>query len=358
MIYKFIPPQLPRSIPCKIALVGEAPGDEEVITGKPFSGPGGKLLNGLLSLANIDREDCLVTNLFQEQLPNNDIRALLGNATERKSWTGYDLPPIGKLGWLRPEFAPALDRLSEEICLAAPNVIVPLGPVALWAFTGYSNIMSRRGAIHEASMVAPGRKLIPILHPQAILRQFKNYSVSSMDFLKVAREAEYPDIRTTPRELWLEPTHEDLVFFKRKYLDDADYISVDIETIPRYRMITCIGFAPNPNIGICIPFVDMRQPSKSYWTDFRAELAVWDIVREVLESDTPKIMQNGTYDSQWLFELLRIKSMNYSEDTRLLHHALYPELPKSLSFLGASYANERAWKENRIRHEEGEKRDD
>ena len=62
------------------------------------------------------------------------------------------------------------------------------------------------------------------------------------------------------------------------------------------------------------------------------------------ETETAKVGQNFTYDLSWLWHLYGIRVNNYSQDTRLLSHALYPELPKSLEFLGATYARERAWK--------------
>lgn len=355
---KRVPAKFPANLPCKIAFIGDAPGDEELSAGVPFAGPAGKLFDNMLRMANIRREDCLLTGVLDTPIPENDIANLLGDAAERKTWKDYNLPPLGKAGWLRPEYIPALDRLTAELTRAGPNVIVPCGNFALWAMTGFYNIMARRGAVHEATMTMPGAKLLPVLHPASILKQFKMYSVTSADFVKIAREAEYPDIRTTKRELWLEPTFEDIRMFKRLYLDRADYIVVDIETFPSRRQITCIGFAASPERAICIPFVDERKPNRSYWSTAREEIAVWGAVKEIMESDIPKIGHNFTYDSQWLFDLLRIKSMNYSEDTRLLAHALYPEMRKDLGTLGAMYANERAWKLGRVRHEEGEKKDD
>jgi hypothetical protein len=40
----------------------------------------------------------------------------------------------------------------------------------------------------------------------------------------------------------------------------------------------------------------------------------------------------------------------FLEDTMILHHAMYPELPKSLAFLGSIYTNDIAWKKMRERH--------
>jgi hypothetical protein len=44
--------------------------------------------------------------------------------------------------------------------------------------------------------------------------------------------------------------------------------------------------------------------------------------------------------------------VNCAEDTMLMHHALFPELPKSLGFMGSIYTNEAAWKLIRKSNEE------
>ncbi|MBL8893982.1 MAG: uracil-DNA glycosylase, partial [Rhizobiales bacterium] len=46
----------------KLMLVGEQPGDQEDLTGKPFVGPAGQLLDRALAEAGIDRKQCYITN--------------------------------------------------------------------------------------------------------------------------------------------------------------------------------------------------------------------------------------------------------------------------------------------------------
>ena len=54
-------------------LVGEAPGEQEHRTGKPFQGPAGKTLDMLLAQAGIIRQDCLIANVMREKPPGNKI---------------------------------------------------------------------------------------------------------------------------------------------------------------------------------------------------------------------------------------------------------------------------------------------
>ncbi|RLG66752.1 hypothetical protein DRN93_05820, partial [archaeon] len=63
-------------VPSKIALVGEAPGRDEELQGKPFVGASGRYLNRLLAAAGISRALCYVTNVVQVRPPNNDFDKL------------------------------------------------------------------------------------------------------------------------------------------------------------------------------------------------------------------------------------------------------------------------------------------
>ncbi len=124
-------------------------------------------------------------------------------------------------------------------------------------------------------------------------------------------------------------------------------------------MITCIGFAGDPDHALCIPFVDRRTKSFSYWDNPEDELLAWNWVRTILQSPAPKEAQNGMYDIQWLWRRMGIAPRNSTLDTMLQAHALQPELPKSLGFLGSIYTNESSWKQMRTEKKiERTKKDD
>ena len=102
----------------KIFLVGEAPGKDEDIIGKPFVGYAGRTLNWLLSQAGINRPECLVGNVARERPPGNKINFYF----EDKKCT---IP--------KPKLAAWIEQLREEIVAANANVVVALGATALWA---------------------------------------------------------------------------------------------------------------------------------------------------------------------------------------------------------------------------------
>jgi DNA polymerase I-like protein with 3'-5' exonuclease and polymerase domains len=134
----------------------------------------------------------------------------------------------------------------------------------------------------------------------------------------------------------------------------SSLLSVDCETYN--GTITCLGFAHSPFEAIVIPFFDRRKPTGSYWS-FDEELEVRKIANRVLNSSVPKVLQNGLYDVQYLLrEGYRPRSI--AHDTMIRQHALYPEMPKTLAFLGSIHCNEIAWKLLRPRGEEVLKRED
>lgn len=350
-----VDPQHPDRIPTRIAFVGDFPRDRDVEKNRPFATSAeGKLFDSLLRTANMNRFEYGVTNVFNEQPPNSDVANWCipsGLASER----GLEpLPILGSSGVLDSPYRHHLIRLAEELKAWQPTVIVPLGGIALWALTGHSGITALRGAATTAKYLVPGTKLLPTFHPQAVMFQWKLYPVVVGDLLKAEREAKRgPDIYYPKRELLLEPTMDDIRAYMPRLLN-SDLLSVDIET--GWGQITCIGFAPDAEHAICIPFMDKRSTNRSYWADPRSEQEAWRLVEQGLTSDVPKLGQNfAQYDAYWLLRKKRIAPRNLTHDTRLLHHAIYPELPKDLAFLGASYSTQGAWK-----HwgHKGDKRDD
>jgi DNA polymerase len=336
-----VPSQFPSG-QCRIAFIGEAPGADEVRVGQPFVGSAGKIFNQLLHTANLNRSEFYIGNVFNEKLPDNNIAKWCVPLGEARKMGITSIPPIGSAGFLRADYYSHLDRLRAELECVKPTVIVPLGGTALWALTGDVGITSARGNVSSAKFLVPGTKLIPTFHPMAVMHQWKLYSVVVGDLIKANVESGFPEIRLPTRELILEPSIEDITEYLAR-IHKSDLLSVDIET--GWGQITCIGFAPDSEHAITIPFFDKRMPNRNYWSEPGMELAAWKLVRDIMDLPVPKLGQNfGGYDAFWLLQQKHIFPRNYLHDTRLLHHALYPELPKDLEFLGASYGTQGAWK--------------
>jgi len=321
-----------------IVLLGEAYGEQEEREGRAFVGPTGWELNRMLGEAGIKRSDCFLTNVFNFRPPGNKIEALCGPKTE--GIHGY--PSIGKYGYIRKQFRGELERLADELDEINPNLIIAMGNTASWAMLGKTTISKIRGTVQLSTHTVTGYKVLPTYHPAAIFRQWSLRPVTVMDLIKGKRESLFPEIQLPKRQIWIEPTLEDIYEFHRNYIHSCEKLAVDIETAG--SLITCIGFAPRKDIAIVIPGIGLRRAGRSYWPSVDIERKVYKIIKGTLTGPIPKIFQNGLYDIAFIYRAWKIGVMNAEEDTMLLHHALYPESLKSLGFLGSVYTSEGAWK--------------
>jgi DNA polymerase len=131
-----------------IALVGEQPGDQEDIAGRPFVGPAGKLLDRALADAGIDRAEVYVTNAVKhfkfEQRGKRRLHAR-PNAGEVKHYRWW---------------------LEKELELVRPRLVVALGATAVLALSGKPlPVMKNRGP-HDLG----GRPGFITVHPSSLLR--------------------------------------------------------------------------------------------------------------------------------------------------------------------------------------------
>lgn len=328
----------------KIAILGEAWGEHEERELTPFVGPSGYLLTKLLEEAEIPRADCFLTNVLNLRPKNNKIESLCGD--KKDAVKGY--PSLYKGKYLRAEFSAELERLGDELIEVNPNLVIAMGNTACWALLGKTAISKLRGSTAISTHTASGFKVLPTYHPAAVLRQWELRPTTVIDLIKARREGEYPDVRRPQREIWIEPTLDDMEKFREEFINRASILSIDIETAG--NAITCIGFAPSKSLALVVPFVDNRRLGRSYWPNALAEAAAWKIIKSILESPRPKkVFQNGLYDIAFIWRSAGIKVYGAEEDTMLLHHALQPESLKGLGFLGSIYTSESSWKQMRER---------
>lgn len=287
------------------------------------------------------------TNVFQIHPPANRLEWFCGPRAD--GIPGY--PALIASKYVRKEFEPELDRLGDEIIARDPNLIIGLGNTALWALCARTGVGKLRGTTQLTTHCVSGYKLLPTYHPASLFRQWENRPTTIMDLVKAKREAAFPDIRRPKCEVWIEPTLDDIERFINDFILGCDLLSVDIETSG--SRITCIGFAPDAQHAIVIPFDDSRAKGGSYWPTREAETAAWLAVRRVLcDGRIGKLFQNGLYDIAFLWRTYGIGVRGATHDTMLLSHALQPESLKGLGYLGSIYTDFGAWKvDHKNRHE-------
>lgn len=146
-----------------------------------------------------------------------------------------------------------------------------------------------------------------------------------------------PEIVRPKRTVYVPETREDLDWIE-KMLFASSRLTLDIET--KNNQITCVGFATSPSEVYCIPITDGRKPDWNYWSRADEVYAIKMIKRICEEPRIKKGLQNGVYDIQYLWWIWGIKTMGFTDDSLIMHHSLYSELPKSLGFMGSVYTNE------------------
>ena len=136
-------------VPSRVALIGEAPGEQETLLGRPFVGKAGKNLDEFLALSGIDRGALYITNAVKFR-PVKTSSA--GNTVNR--------PPS------QEEIRLFLPFLERELAIVSPEVIVTLGNVPLKALLGKQAVI---GDAHGRWMDWSGRRLYPLYHPAAVI---------------------------------------------------------------------------------------------------------------------------------------------------------------------------------------------
>lgn len=130
----------------RVMIIGEAPSDEEDASGKPFSGPAGRMLDLMFEAIGLSRHD---------------------PAAEKSLYLINTLPwhPPGDRMLHEKEIALALPFLERHIELADPDILVLMGNAPCMAGLGKSGITRLRGVWHECF----GRPALPMAHPSVLL---------------------------------------------------------------------------------------------------------------------------------------------------------------------------------------------
>ncbi|HSM72050.1 MAG TPA: uracil-DNA glycosylase [Anaerolineales bacterium] len=131
----------------RLLIVGEAPGPQENIQGKPFVGKAGQMLDRILEAVEFDSEkDVFITNSVFRMPPGTDGK------TFRK-------PTDKEIEYYRP-------YVNEIIRLLDPLIMLLTGNVASYSVLGKTGITSLRGQWN----LIEGRWIMPIFHPSYLLR--------------------------------------------------------------------------------------------------------------------------------------------------------------------------------------------
>jgi DNA polymerase len=141
----------------RLMLIGEAPGEQEVMQGKPFVGRAGKNLDVFLESVHLKREDIYISNVVKIRPTKVSEKGRVSNRPPSKEEIGLFMP------WLK-----------EEIALVSPDLLVTLGNVALRSMLGKGTIGDAHGRFHHAQVTIPegGELAFPLFalyHPASVI---------------------------------------------------------------------------------------------------------------------------------------------------------------------------------------------
>ena len=154
----------------ELMFIGEGPGAQEDLQGRPFVGPAGRFLDELLASIDLRREQVFIANMVKCRPPQNRDP-------------------------LPDEVSACSKYLDRQIELIDPKLIVTLGRFSLVRFFPGESIGRARGRVREKD----GRNIYPIMHPAAALYRPESRGFIIDDFKGIPGILE--EVRRTPAPL-------------------------------------------------------------------------------------------------------------------------------------------------------------
>jgi len=277
----------------QVLFLGEALGAEEALRNRPFVGGAGRTLNNLLFKAGVKRSECYVTNVVRCRPP--------GNRTPAETEILY----CTKQHNLR-------DFVKKF------NLVVPLGNVALWALTGKAQITKWRGSVFTTQ---DGVKILPTMHPAAIMRQQDMFPAVVSDLSKIPTECQFKDYVPPKQEYNLWATGPDR--------HEGKDFSFDVETnclAAKQGSLTVLGLSDEEGTANVYHNLDP------------------ELFKPLFASRQVKAGHNLAFDVSHL-EANGIPVSPPWFDTMIAHHIVLSDVPNDLGFVSSLYTKVPYWKD-------------
>lgn len=144
----------------EVFLLGEAPGRNEDLQGLPFIGQAGRVLDELLAIADLKREEIFITSVLHYRPPKN-----------------RDPKP--------QEIAAFQPFIDEQIKIIEPKIIVTLGRISMRKFLPDAGISEAHGKPYQITINKKNITVFPMYHPAAALYRRQLLDVIKDDFKKL-----------------------------------------------------------------------------------------------------------------------------------------------------------------------------
>lgn len=143
-----------------VMFIGEGPGEQEDLKGEPFVGPAGKLLDDMMSIIDLNRENSYIANIVKCRPPGNrDPKEEEQNA--------------------------CIDYLRNQVSLIQPKIIVCLGRIAAMKIIRPDFRITRE---HGTWIQRNGIWMTAIYHPSALLRDLSKRPETFEDLLSIRQK--------------------------------------------------------------------------------------------------------------------------------------------------------------------------
>lgn len=293
----------------KIMIVGEAPGQEEARSGKPFQGRSGQLLREELRKAGINDDEVYITNAVKCRPPDN--RTPKGK--EQKTCKPY---------------------LEAEIASVRPKYIITLGNPATKAVFKKAKITEVHGQILSSDLGPVG---MPMFHPAYLLRDVTKLPIFRADLQRFVAMTKGVKQKVSIEWGLITPGNIDEFLAE---LRRSNYFSFDIETNglfphnPRKGKLTCISFCVDSTYKSWV--LPLNMPG-SPWTGYERQREVLESIRDVSRGKKG-VGQFAKFDNLWLYCKYGVKFPLFF-DTGLAHHTIDENLNHDLKGNATFYLN-------------------
>lgn len=319
-------------IDSNLLILAESPWNTEVAVGRPLCGASGNKLNYWLQMSGILRGSCRIENLYPYKPPRIELDSVKDD-----------------------DLIPWMENLHQRITrMPNLNIIVTMGNYATFALTGKGKVRASirkefeldstlaekkagvsllRGSIYTyTDLNGLAIKVMPTIHPAAVLRRMLWEKRCLVDWKRIATERLFKEYVEFERKLIINPSEKQVIDYLEEVLDHPERdMAIDIECWG--KSLSCVGFATSPLESITIPTLSKDQMD-----------LFLPYIKKLCESDCPKVLCNGLFDWYWL-DAYGIQLVNYRKDIQYAHHALDPIEEHSLNFLASIYTRAKYWKD-------------
>jgi uracil-DNA glycosylase family 4 len=283
----------------KIMFVSDQPSKIEYTQDRWMIGHAGDTLRHSLDMLDLDiANDCYFTGIVKFPTPE-------------------DRPP------LRDELEISQQYFNAELQVINPDIIVPMGNVALKQILGYTGITKYRGKAVEKD----GRLIFPIVHPSLVYRQpvhLKKFVKDLQNLRLLLDEGNDFLEKSEVNYRYLEDLDEIKAECER--LEESEWVVFDIETtglnpfLPTSKIV-CISLTDKDHSGVTIP---IAHRDLGFSQDIIQKIV--GFIKKLLENPKPKKMAyNGKFDMKWLNFIYGINVANFAFDPFLAHYLAVTE---------------------------------